>query len=246
MGKRKERAKKLFADKELAQTKHYSKRYAATVLSIISALICVLTVVGVFLIARYFSEENYEALRAFVDEHYLIGSLLFILVCAVQVIVAFIPGEIVEVAAGVMFGSVMGTIWCMIGATLGSVAAILMVRNFGRKFVESLYPREKIDSLPILREPKKRNAVVFLLFLIPGTPKDLFTYVVGLTEMSIPMYLLLTMVARIPSILMSTVSGDAFGEGKLMKAVMIFLASALVSGIGYLIYLAVQKKLNKK
>ena len=245
MGNKRERAKKLLADKEFGETKHYSKRYAATVLSVISLVMCLLAVVGIILIGRYFSKENYEQLRALVAENYLLGTVVFILVCAVQVVIAFIPGEIVEVAAGVMFGTFIGTIWCIVGVTLGSITAILLTRNFGRKFVESLYPREKIDSLPILRDPKKRNAMVFILFFIPGTPKDLLTYVVGLTEMSIPMYLILATVARIPSILMSTVSGDAFGEGELVKAIVIFSASAFISAIGYLIYLAIQKRINK-
>jgi uncharacterized membrane protein YdjX (TVP38/TMEM64 family) len=163
------------------------------------------------------------------------------------VIVAFIPGELVEVAAGVMFGPVTGTLWCLVGISIGSVVAIVLVRRFGRKFVESLYPREKIDSLPILNDRKKRNAVIFLVFFIPGTPKDLLTYIVGLPEISVPMYLILATVARIPSVLMSTVSGDAFGDGKLVKALIIFSASAVISGIGYLIYMAIQKRMyNKK
>ena len=242
MGDKKEKVKRLLEDKRLKQAAHYSKRYAAIVLSVSSAVLCVLAVIGIMLVGRYFSKENYEQLRTLVSKNYILGTLVFVLVCAVQVVIAFIPGELVEVAAGVMFGSVMGTIWCVLGITLGSVFAILLVRNFGRKFVESLYPREKIDSLPILKDPKKRNAAVFLLFFIPGTPKDLLTYVIGLTEMSIPMYLLLATVARIPSVIMSTVSGDAFGEGKLVKAIVVFLGSAIISGIGYLIYLAIQKR----
>lgn len=246
MGDKKERAKKLLADKEFGETKLYSKRYAATAISIISAVICVLAVIGIILIGRYFSKENYEMLRAFISEHYILGSFLFVLVCAVQVIIAFIPGEVVEIAAGVMFGSVVGTLWCIIGLSLGSVIVILLVRTFGRRLVESLYPREKIDSLPILNDPKKRNAAVFLLFFIPGTPKDFVTYIVGLTEMSIPLYLILTTVGRIPSILMSTISGDAFGEGKLIKAIVVFSISAVISITGYFIYLVIQKRINKK
>ena len=79
------------------------------------------------------------------------------------------------------------------------------------------------------------------MFLIPGTPKDLITYIIGLTEVSIPMYVLLTTVARIPSILMSTLGGDAFSEGKIVKAVIIFAIAAIISGAGYLIYLSIQK-----
>lgn len=246
MGTKTERTKQLLQDKPLAETKHYSKRVAATVLSVASVLICALAVVGAILFRDYFSSENLDRLQAFVLEHWLAGILIFIGVCIVQVVIALIPGEAVEIAAGVIFGAWGGALLCLIGAVLGSILVILLVRKFGRRFVESLYPREKIEALPILNNPQKRNTLIALLFFIPGTPKDLMTYVIGLTEVSIPMYLLLTTVARIPSILMSTVGGDAFGEGKLWKGVVIFGATALISGAGYLIYLLIQKKMNKK
>ena len=246
MGKRADRAKELLSDKHFEQTPHYSKRYAATVLSIASAVICVLAVVGIFLFRDYFSAENLENLQQFVSEHWLVGALIFVLVCVIQVVIALIPGEAVEIAAGVIFGAWWGTLLCLIGIMLGSVIVIVLVRKFGRKFVESLYPREKIDSLPILNDRKKRNATIFLLFLIPGTPKDLITYIVGLTEVSIPMYILLTAAARVPSILMSTLGGDAFGDGKILKAILIFAIAAVISGAGYIVYLIIQKNQNKK
>ena len=81
-----------------------------------------------------------------------------------------------------------------------------------------------------------------MLFLIPGTPKDLFTYIVGLTDMSIPLYLLLTTVSRFPSIIMSTASGDAMGEKEWVNAVWLFVITGIISGTGYLIYIFIQKK----
>ena len=224
----------------------YSKRYAATVLSIVSVLLCVLAAVGAILFRDYFSMDNLDRLQAFVAEHWIVGGLLFVAVCIIQVVIALIPGEAGEIAAGVIFGAWGGALLCLIGAILGSILVLLLVRKFGRKFVEALYPREKIDALPILNNPKRRNALIALLFFIPGTPKDLLTYVIGLTDVSIRQYVLLTTVARIPSILMSTVGGDAFGEGKFFKGLVIFGATALVSGAGYLIYLLIQKKSNKK
>ncbi len=246
MGKKHGRAKKLFADRHFKEAKHYSKRYAATALSIISVVICVLTVVGIIVFKDYFSAEKLDKLQAFVGEHWLAGTLIFIGVCIIQVVFALIPGEAVEIAAGVIFGPWWGTVICLVGITLGSCLVILLVRRFGRGFVESLYPREKIDSLPILNDPKKRNVIIFLLFLIPGTPKDLITYIIGLTEVSIPMYIMLTTLARIPSIITSTFGGAAVGDGKILKAVIIFSITAVISGVGYLIYLFIQKKTSDK
>ncbi len=243
MGKRREKAKRLLADKPRKETKHYSKRYAATVLSVVSVSLCVLSILGFILIKTRFSDT--DAIKAWVDENYLLGAVGMMLLCAVQVVIALIPGELLEIASGYAFGGAMGAVICTVGILLGSIVAILLARRFGRGLVESLYPREKIDALPILNNPKKRNAMTFLLFLIPGTPKDLFTYVVGMTEMSIPLYILLTTFARLPSIVMSTIGGGALGNDKLMLAVVVFIIAAVVSTCGYFIYLSIQKKNQK-
>ena len=82
-----------------------------------------------------------------------------------------------------------------------------------------------------------------MIFAIPGTPKDFLTYIIGLTHISIPMYILLTFFARIPSVITSTFMGASIGDGKLMQAVIILSVTAVISGIGYLVYQGIQKKL---
>lgn len=244
MGKRREKVKHLFEDKQIQTTKHYSKRYAATLLSVISIVLCILTVLGVIFIRTRFSDT--DAIKTWVDNNYLLGMLVMTIVCALQVVIAFIPGELVEIAVGYAFGGWMGALICIVGSTIGSIVAIMLARRFGRRLVESLYSREKIDALPIINTPKKRNAMTFLLFLIPGTPKDLFTYVLGLTDMSIPLYIVLTTFARFPSIIMSTLGGGALGDSKFLHAVVIFVVAAIVSAVGYLVYLSIQQRHKKK
>ncbi len=243
MGKTKERTKKLFKDKELGETKHYSKKVSAIVLGAFSVLSCVLAVIGVIWLKINFSDT--DAFQGFVEKNYILSAIALIIICAFQVIVALIPGELVEIAAGYAFGAIPGALICLTGITLGSVCVLLLTRKFGRRFVESLYPREKIDSLPILNDPKKRNAFTALLFLIPGTPKDLITYIIGITEMSIPLYLLIATVARLPSIIMSTIGGHALGDNKFVHALIAFIVSGVISLVGYLIYTRISKKRKK-
>ncbi len=224
--------------------KPMKKSRAALILSLLSAVFLVLTVVLIFLFREYLGDA--ERVRAAVSENYLVGALCMILICAVQVVVALVPGELVEIAAGYAFGAVWGTILCVTGMVLGSIAVILLVRRFGRKFVYAFYPKEKMDNLPILNSPKKRNTLVLILFLIPGTPKDMLTYAVGLTDMSIPLYLLLTTFARLPSVVSSTVGGSAVGEKNYMVAVIVFVVTALISGTGLWVYHLIQKKHKHK
>lgn len=213
---------------------------ASILLGVISAVFMALTALGLWLFWDYIKEP--ALLRDRIGEHYVVGALFMVFISAAQVIVALLPGEFVEIASGYVFGSWMGSLLCLTGIVLGSCVTILLVRRFGRRFVYAFYPREKIENLPILRNPAKRNLLTFLLFVIPGTPKDLFTYAIGLTDMSIPLYILLTTAARFPSVILSTLSGNAAGTKDYTQAIVFIAASAAVSGIGVLIYRHFSKK----
>ena len=147
--------------------------------------------------------------RDWVDTHGIWGRLSFVGMMALQVIVAFIPGEPLEIAAGYAFGVWEGTGLCMLGALIGGLVVFLFVRSFGRRAAEVFFPPEQIDSVRFLRAGRELNFLVFLLFFIPGTPKDVMTYCVGLTKMPLGTWLLISSTARIPSIVTSTIGGDA-------------------------------------
>ena len=90
---------------------------------------------------------------------------------------------------------------------LGGLLVFLFVRRFGVKAVEVFFPREKIESLRFLHNEKRLALWVFILFFIPGTPKDIMTYIVPLTPMKLSTFLLLSTVARLPSVVTSTTLG---------------------------------------
>lgn len=216
---------------------------ASVILSIISAVFIALTALGIWFMREYLLDP--ALVREKIGEHYFLGAIAMVLISAVQVIVALIPGEFVEIAAGYAFGSWIGSLLCLGGIVLGSCTTILLVRRFGRRFVYAFYPKEKIDKLPIINDPPKRNILTFILFVIPGTPKDLFTYAIGLTDMSIPLYIALTTVARFPSVILSTLSGDAVGTKDYSMAIVFIIVTAAVSGTGLLMYHILLKKRKK-
>jgi uncharacterized membrane protein YdjX (TVP38/TMEM64 family) len=220
------------------------KSKASLFLSVISAVFLALTVLGIWLMREYLADP--DLVRERIGEHYFLGALALVLISAAQVVVALVPGEVVEIAAGYVFGSWIGSFLCLVGIVLGSSTTILLVRRFGARFVYAFYPKEKIDALPIINDPAKRNLLTFILFVIPGTPKDLFTYAIGLTDMSIPLYIALTTVARFPSVILSTVSGNAVGDENYTKAILFVVITAAVSGIGLLIYNVLSKRHNKR
>lgn len=242
--KRTEKIKELLRSKELKETKHYSKKVSIISLIAIALLIIMLTVAGIIFINYEFTET--DSFDKLVEENYLLSVIFIILICTLQVMIALVPSEIVEIASGYAFGPWLGALYCLIGIMIGSAIVILLTRKFGRRFVESLYPREKIDSLPILRDEKKLNFLVTLFFFIPGTPKDLITYAIGLTRMRILTYILLTSAARFPSIIISTLSGGALNDNELTNAVIFFLISIVTGVIGYVIYMIISKRGKKK
>lgn len=210
------------------------KGRAAWILLGVSIMICAATVVGIWATYHYF--ENPQIFRDFVEEHYVLGVFVMLFMFIVQVILALIPGGLLEVACGYAFGSVAGGIIAVAGIMTGSALTMLFVRKFGRKFAELFYSKEKLDSISFLKDKKKRNIIVFLVFFVPGTPKDLLTYVVGLTDMSIPLYLLITGIARTPAILISTIGGDALGLENYWQSFAFLGGLIVVSLIGVLIY----------
>lgn len=177
-----------------------------------------------------------EKFRDWVDGAGPMGRIYFLGIQVLQVVVAIIPGEPVEIGAGYAFGAVEGTGLCILGTVIGSMAVYFFVRRFGIKAVEIFFPIEKIESLRFLNTVHKRDALMFLLMFIPGTPKDLLGYVAPIVGITPGAWLFITAVARIPSVVTSTVGGGALGGQNYGFAVAAFAVTLVISGAGLLIY----------
>ena len=209
------------------------------VLSLISILLLVLffLFITVFLgkpLMNFLKDP--DVFRLWVEEKGWLARVGFVGMMVLQVVVALIPGEPLEIAAGAAFGSVEGTLLVMAGIAVGSAVIFLLVRFFGVKLVEVFFPMEKIHSLKFLQNHKRMEGILFLIMMIPGTPKDLISYFVGLTPIKFGRWILITSLARIPSVVTSTVGGDALGEGRYLFAAVVFLVTALVSLFGLFLY----------
>lgn len=183
-----------------------------------------------------------ERFRNWIDSFGLWGPLIFALITALQVFVAFIPGEPLEIASGYAFGAVEGTLLCLAGMCLGSAVVFLFVRKFGSKAVEIFVPKEKILSSKLLRNRKKVRIFFLIAYLLPGTPKDVLTYCAGLSDIPLGHWLLVSSICRLPSVVTSTIGGDALGSEKYLLAFGVFAGAVVLSLIGLGIY----KKLNKE
>ena len=152
-----------------------------------------------------------EKFRLWVESHGLWSQAAYVGMVFLQVVVAVIPGEPLEIAGGYAFGAWWGTVLCLVGAVLGSVAVFALVRRWGRPLAEVFFPKDKLDKLQFLHSSPKRTVLFWLIFTVPGTPKDLLCYFAGLTDMKWSSWLLIAAVGRLPSIVTSTVGGGALG-----------------------------------
>ena len=183
-----------------------------------------------------FAQEP-ERFRAWVDARGAAAPILFMGMVILQVIVAIIPGEPLEIAAGYAFGALEGTILCLGGTFIGGMIVFLIVRRFGTRAVEIFIPLENLRSLRFLQKSERRlHFWVFLIFFLPGTPKDLMCYFVGLTNLPIKSWVVISLVARLPSLITSTVGGNALGTERYLMAVIVFAATLAISALGALIY----------
>lgn len=203
------------------------------ILAGISLAVVVLLVAFVTLfVSRWLSSFSREDFRDYVRSFGALAPAVMLGLQILQVFIALIPGELVESAAGFILGPWLGTLVCYLGIALASALILTLTRRCGVKLVEVFISREKINELRFLSTEQKRNALIFLLFFIPGTPKDLLTYFVGLTDIKLGTFLLLSMVARIPSVLTSTFGGHLLGEARYLGAVILYGVTGLLSLLG--------------
>lgn len=189
--------------------------------------------------------EDPEAFRQWVEQFGFLGKLAFVAMIVVQVLVALIPGEPLELAAGYAFGAVEGSILSMVGILLGSWLVFSLVRRFGVKLVEVFFSDREIKRLTFLTNPKKTKVIAFILMLIPGTPKDFLSYFTGLTPLTSWQWLTIVGIARIPSLITSTVTGAAAGEENYVLAAVMLFVTLLISSVGLLYYRRLCKEQNE-
>ncbi len=182
------------------------------------------------------SEPQYQsALREWVDRMGIPGLFAVLGLQMIQIVIAFIPGEPVELLAGVLYGTWAGLGICLLGCVLASAVIFSISRRFGKRFLYRIFGEEKVQGWRWLKDSTRVDLVVFILFFIPGTPKDMLTYIVGITGMSVPKFLLISTFARIPSILSSTLMGSAMSRGDWKVTLLVFVITG-VTGIAGIVY----------
>ena len=177
-----------------------------------------------------------SAVSAFVDERPVLSRLALMGINALQIFLAFLPGEPVELAFGYAFGFWEGTFLCLIATAVASSIVFLAVKRWGWAIVGLFFDRSQLERYSWLRNSRKLEALMLIIFLIPGTPKDWLTYFAGLTRVSFPIMIALATFGRLPSIMTSTIAASAVGEGNIHVAVIAIIIAMLLAAVGGFAY----------
>ncbi len=162
------------------------------------------------------------------------GVIIIIGLMVVQIFLPILPGEPVEILAGMSYGAIGGLIIVFLGAFVSSFIIFFAVRKFGKNFIYAFVPKEKIEKIEkskILSNQKRLDMILFVLFLIPGTPKDLFVYLGGLLPIKPMKFLLISTFARFPSIVSSTIAGSNLIAGNWIVVVITYIITFLIAAL---------------
>jgi uncharacterized membrane protein YdjX (TVP38/TMEM64 family) len=172
------------------------------------------------------------ALRAFIAQYGIWAPLVLIALQAVQVVAAPVPGQILAVVAGYLFGAWWGTLYNMVGITIGSTIAFWLSRRFGRAYVERMVHEDALASFDSISDDYARLGL-FVLFFIPGLPDDVICFAGGLTRLPLWQLVALAIVGRTPAFFLANVVGDFLGGDQFVAAAVLTAVILALSALGY-------------
>ena len=183
-----------------------------------------------------------KAVQAWVDSQGPLAPLAMAGLVTAQIVVAVLPGEPVELAAGYLFGFWEGTAICLAGGLVGTLVATALTRALGMRLVRAFFSAEQLEGVSWLRDSRRFELAMFVVFLIPGTPKDVLTYVAGLTTCPWWRIAAIATVGRVPSIVTSTLAAGFASSGNWVAAGVTLVATVALAGAGAAAYGLVRRR----
>lgn len=208
-------------------------------LALISLTIFITMIIYLFpVVMKISTVEGQIEFKNKVESSGKFGLLILFGIQLLQIFLVIIPGEPIEILSGMCYGAFGGTIFIMISTCIISTIIFLLVRKYGKKLVYQFSDKKKIRKIlnsKLFNNPKKIEIIMFILFLIPGTPKDLLVYVAGLLPIKPIRFILISTFARIPSIITSTLAGSNLVMGNWKLGISLYIIIMIVIAILILI-----------
>lgn len=186
------------------------------------------------IVKSLFNPEGREVFKVQIQESGVKGALMLLGLELAQILMPIIPGEPIEILAGMCYGTLGGFVFITISVLLITTFIFFMVRKFGRDFLYTMISKEKIDKIEnskLFKNPKKIEYIMLILFFIPGTPKDLLTYIAGILPINPLRFILISTLARFPSTISSTIAGSTLVEGNWYIGIAMYVFIFVIVGI---------------
>lgn len=235
----------------MGKVKDYVRTHRKNVIKFTVLIAVVAAMIGVTIwlmpwIISLKDEAGRQAFELYIKSKGVWGVAILLGIQVLQVVIALIPGEPVEVIAGLLYGTFGGWAICTVGMLIGTVMVYYLVKLLGLSFFQDVVDEGKLEKFKFLQDTKRLELLTFILFFIPGTPKDILTYFMPLTKIKPLTFFVIVTVARIPSVISSTFAGASIGEGKWLQTLLIFLGIGLIGIIGILLNNRLMAKENAK
>lgn len=210
------------------------KAFKYILMIVVAILLIALIVYLVPVMGNLSTPEGQLEFKNQVEEMGFLGFLALFGLQFAQIFLIILPGEPMEILAGMCYGGIGGTLFITFSVFIISTIIFFAVRKFGRKFVYSFCSKERIDKIEnskLFKNPKKLEWIMLLLFVIPGTPKDLLVYIAGLLPLKPIRFILISTFARLPSVVSSTFAGSSIVAGNWSFSIIIYAVTFLLVGL---------------
>lgn len=176
--------------------------------------------------------SSLDKVEAYLMEYKAQSVFIYIGSQILQIVICIIPGQWLQFAAGYMYGFWMGYLFSLVGAFLGSVITYYVAKVLGHDAMHLIFGEEKIQKMLTTLNSKKAVVLVFIIFLIPGIPKDLCNYVAGLSEMKLKPFLVVSLIGRSPGMMGSLLIGRQINTGGYVSAAVIAAVAIVLCILG--------------
>lgn len=177
------------------------------------------------LMVHFYTDRRF--LNQALSEMGLLAPVMFMALQAIQVIVAPIPGGMTGLLGGFLFGEWPGFLYSTIGLGLGSVTAFRLGRWLGPPIIRKLITEDTWQKMGFIVEAE--GAVLcFVIFLLPGFPKDVVCYLLGMSPMSLWVFVVVSTLGRIPDTWLLSAQGAHAASGEYVQLFLLTGAAVVV------------------
>ncbi|MFD1597804.1 TVP38/TMEM64 family protein [Halobellus rarus] len=189
---------------------------------------------GLYLATRRYASFIFDAaeLRAWIAQFGIFAPLVFVFVQALQVVVAPIPGQVVALVAGYLFGPFWGTVYSLTGVLIGSAVAFSLAKRYGRSFVEDILHEDVVNRFDEFVE-RVGAPGLFAFVIIPGLPDDAICFLSGLTPLRLRTFIAVISIGRLPAYVITVYAGGELASGRFLEGIALVAAVIALSAIGY-------------